>query len=107
MNNHSRYQRPSKKLNEKSKLFNPTWIVWTTIVIILITVIDSTIQHNTIYVTFLVALAFATLGAFAYKTTQKPGEFTRRVAKVGFWRALFSAKSNVDNTNSRRRRNLR
>lgn len=102
------------KLNQKQTVLKPIYIWGITFLILAIFEIDSILQKNSIVIDLLIAFIFLFLGLIVYRSTQKPGSFTRKVSELGFWKAtgqelvsVFSAKKARDTTNSRIKRNLR
>lgn len=100
-------QKKNSKLTQKQTIYSPKFIFGTTFVVWAFFMVDSVMQHNGIIINILLSIIFWSLGFIAYRTTQQPGSFTRRVAKVGFWKAIFGSKSNIDNRDARARRNHR
>lgn len=101
------------KLNQKQTVLKPIYIWGVTLLILAIFEIDSILQKNSIVIDLLIAFIFLFLGLIVYRSTQKPGSFTRKVSELGFWKAtgqelvsVFSAKKARDTTNSRIKRNL-
>ncbi|MDE7056135.1 hypothetical protein [uncultured Lactobacillus sp.] len=100
-------ERKKSKLNVRQRIYTPKFIFGTTFIVWALMMIDNYFQHNSLWVGFLLTFVFWGVGIIAYRTTQQPGQFTKRVAKYGFFKAIFSGRSNVDRRDARARRNHR
>ncbi|QNQ82953.1 hypothetical protein FP435_00170 (plasmid) [Lactobacillus sp. PV037] len=79
------------KVNTQTRKFlSSRNILIGTIVMVVILFINSLIMHNSWFITILVPAAIGLFGFLIYRNATNPGEFSKKVNQVGFFKAVIA-----------------